>query len=83
MSTKSIIQPLRWQFPGTLTQAVQAALQDWQTNRKMARIWSGDKSLWTNDDEDKWLGWLRVIEEQRANLPQLLEAATDAANAGF
>ena len=22
------------------------------------RMWSGDKSLWTGADEDKWLGWL-------------------------
>lgn len=79
MSTRSIIQPPRWQFPAPLAQAVQATLQDWQANRKMVRLWQGDKSLWTSDDEDKWLGWLRVVEEQRKNLPQLLEAQKDAA----
>ncbi|HMC31832.1 MAG TPA: bifunctional transaldolase/phosoglucose isomerase, partial [Candidatus Angelobacter sp.] len=83
MSTKSIIQPPRWQFAAPLTQAVQATLKDWQSNGKMARLWKGDKSLWTNDDEDKWLGWLRVVEDQRAHLPQLMEAAADAAQAGF
>src|SRR6202000_2987826 len=25
------------------------------------RLWAKDKSLWTNDDEDKWLGWLDVV----------------------
>jgi transaldolase/glucose-6-phosphate isomerase len=49
----------------------------------MARLWDGDKSLWTGDDEDKWLGWLRVVEDQRANLPQLQAAAEDTAQAGF
>jgi len=83
VSTKSIIQPPRWQFAAPLTQAVQATLKDWQSNGKMARLWKGDKSLWTNDDEDKWLGWLRVVEDQRAHLPQLMEAAADAAQAGF
>ncbi len=83
MSTKSLIQPPRWQFPAPLTQAVQATLKDWQANQKMARLWNGDATLWTNDDESKWLGWLRVVEEQRKNLQQLLEVAADAAKAGF
>ncbi len=83
MSTKSIIQPPRWQFAAPLTQAVQATLADWQANRKMARLWQGDKSLWTNDDEDKWLGWLRVVEEQRASLPQLQAFASEVEQAKF
>jgi transaldolase / glucose-6-phosphate isomerase len=83
VSTKSILQPPRWQFSAPLTQAVQATLDDWQSSRKMARLWNGDKSLWTGDDEDQWLGWLRVVEDQRANLPQLTQAANGAAQAGF
>lgn len=83
MSTKSIIQPPRWQFSAPLTQAVQAALKDWQANRKMARLWQGNGTLWTNDDESKWLGWLRVVDEQRKNLQPLVEVAADAAKAGF
>jgi glucose-6-phosphate isomerase len=83
VSTKSIIQPPRWQFPAPLTQAVEATLKDWQADRKMARLWQGDATLWTNDDESKWLGWLRVVEEQRQNLQPLLDIAADAAKAGF
>jgi transaldolase/glucose-6-phosphate isomerase len=83
VSTKSLIQPPAWHFPAPLTQAVEAALHDWQANNKMARLWRGDKSLWTSDDEEKWLGWLRVVEEQRTNLPQLVAAAKDAADSGF
>lgn len=83
MSTKSIIQPPRWQFSAPLTQAVQATLEDWQANRKMSRLWQGDATLWTNDDESKWLGWLRVVDDQRKNLQPLIEVAADAAKAGF
>jgi glucose-6-phosphate isomerase len=83
VSTKSIVQPPRWQFSTSLTQAVQATIQDWRDNRKMARLWQGDASLWTNDDESKWLGWLRVVEEQRQNLQPLLEVQAEAARAGF
>jgi transaldolase / glucose-6-phosphate isomerase len=83
MSTKSIIQPPRWEFPAPLAQAVQSTLKDWQTNRKMARLWNGDASLWTGDDESKWLGWLRVVEDQRKDVQKLLSFAADVARDNF
>lgn len=83
MSTKTSIQLPRWEFSAPLTQAVQAALKDWQANQKMARLWRGDPSLWTGDDEDKWVGWLPIVEDQLGHLKQLNDAAADAANAGF
>jgi transaldolase/glucose-6-phosphate isomerase len=70
-------------FPPALKQAVDATLKDWQANDKMKRLWKGDKSLWSNDDEDKWLGWLNVAGEQTAHLQQLSQIASDAAKAGF
>ena len=29
---------------------------------RIRRLWAGDKTLWTGTDEDKWLGWLRIVE---------------------
>jgi transaldolase/glucose-6-phosphate isomerase len=78
-----MIQSPRWEFSAPLPQAVQATLNDWQAANKMARLWRGDPSLWTSDDEDKWIGWLGVVEEQLKQLPQLTAAAADAAKAGF
>ena len=83
MSTKTSIQLPRWQFSAPLTQAVHAALKDWQGGNKMARLWRGDPSLWTGDDEDKWVGWLPIVEDQLAHLKQLNDAAADAPKAGF
>jgi glucose-6-phosphate isomerase len=62
---------------------VQSTLKDWHTNNKMARLWRGDPSLWTGEDEDKWVGWLPIVEDQFAHLKQLNDAAIDAAQAGF
>jgi transaldolase/glucose-6-phosphate isomerase len=76
-------QVLYSDFPAPLKQAVDATLKDWQTNGKMSRLWKGDKSLWTNEDEDKWLGWLHVPDDQLAHLQLLSDAAADAAKAGF
>ena len=70
-------------FPPPIKQAVDATLKDWQDNNKVARLWKGDTSLWTGRDEDKWLGWLHVAEDQAAHLQRLAEAAADAMRAGF
>ena len=84
MSTKSsMIQSPLWNFTAPLTQAVDAGLKDWQANNKMARLWQGDASLWTGDDESKWLGWLGVVEDQIAHIQQFTDIAADAAKAGF
>ena len=78
-----MIQSPRWEFSAPLMQAVQSTLNDWQSGNKMARLWRGDPTLWTGDDEDKWVGWLGIVEDQLKQLPQLTAAATDAAKTGF
>jgi transaldolase/glucose-6-phosphate isomerase len=83
VTTKTSIQLPRWEFSAPLTQAVQSTLKDWQSNSKMARLWRGDPTLWTGDDEDKWIGWLSIVDDQLAHLKQLNDAAADAAKAGF
>jgi glucose-6-phosphate isomerase len=74
---------MTYNFPDKLQRAVDATLQDWQANSKMDRLWKGDKTLWTSDDEDKWLGWLNVVEDQLAHVQQLSDTAAGAAGAGF
>ncbi len=88
MSTKSMVpkptpQPPQWNFTAPLTQAVEATIKEWQGGNKMARLWQGDASLWTGDDESKWLGWLRIVEDQIAHIQQFRDIAADAAKAGF
>jgi transaldolase / glucose-6-phosphate isomerase len=88
VSTKPIVpastpQTPQWSFTAPLTQAVEATLKDWQSGNKMARLWQGDASLWTSDDESKWLGWLRVVEEQLAQTKQFADLAADAVKGGF
>lgn len=74
---------LDYDLPASLKQAVDATLKDWQTNDKMNRLWKGDSTLWTGNDEYKWLGWLHVAEDQVTHLQQLYDVANDAAQAGF
>ena len=41
-----------------LDKAVEKSTEDWRASAKIRRLWHNDKSVWTGDDEDKWLGWL-------------------------
>jgi transaldolase/glucose-6-phosphate isomerase len=43
--------------PG-LEKAVEKSTEEWRASAKIRKLWHKDKSIWTNDDENKWLGWL-------------------------
>jgi len=58
-------------------------LDDWRENRKVQRLWEGDKSLWTNSDEDRWMGWLDIVDQQLADTTHLTALRDDIAQAGF
>ncbi|MGF6307029.1 transaldolase/glucose-6-phosphate isomerase [Bradyrhizobium sp. i1.8.4] len=42
----------------TIERAVEKSTEEWRASAKIRRLWHKDKSVWTGDDEDKWLGWL-------------------------
>ena len=62
---------------------MEAALDDWQNNRKVARLWAHDTSLWTSKDEDKWLDWLEIVSEQRKTNRRFTNFAAEVEEAGF
>ncbi len=80
---KSLIDRQSASLPADLDAKVKAAVDDWQKNRKVQRLWSGDVSLWTGTDESHWLGWLSVTDDQLAHCAHLKEVAADARNGGF
>jgi transaldolase/glucose-6-phosphate isomerase len=62
---------------------VQASLEDWKKSNKVRRLWQRDASVWTGADEDKWLGWLTIVDEQLAHIDALKSIAADIRNAKF
>ena len=45
-------------LPGSIGKAVEKSTEEWRASAKIRRLWQKEKSVWTGDDEDKWLGWL-------------------------
>lgn len=72
-------------LPGKLQDEVDKTLALWSAggNEKVQKLWAGNSSLWTNDGEDKWVGWLRITSEQLADLDHLTSVAEDVRSAGF
>src|ERR1022692_2671926 len=70
-------------LPADLDTAVKKNLNDWRASGKVRRLWQHDASLWTNDDETKWLGWLGITDEQLANAAKLTALADEVKSGGF
>ena len=70
-------------LPTGLAAEVRGTLAEWGAGEKMARLWRGDAALWTGRDEDRWVGWLRLVEQQRARREEFGRVAEDVRLAGF
>jgi transaldolase/glucose-6-phosphate isomerase len=70
-------------LPESLAAAAKSTIAGWQSGGKVKRLWDRDASLWTGEDESKWLGWLDVVEEQLAQHDQLEPFAMDVHKRGF
>jgi len=68
-------------LPHDLSEAVEAALNNWHATDKVRKLWARDPSLWTNSDEDKWLGWLDIVAEQQRNVRRFTNFAAEVKDA--
>ncbi|CAO4176848.1 bifunctional transaldolase/phosoglucose isomerase [Methylorubrum populi] len=47
-----------------LQAATDKAIESWRASGAIRRLWAHDKTVWTGRNEDKWLGWLRIVEDE-------------------
>jgi len=73
----------RFAIPKDLRGAVDAASADGREHNKLDRFWHKDPSLWTRDGEEKWMGWIDIVERQQKDLAALTALAADIQGAGF
>ena len=48
-----------------LKKRVDEIADEWRSHGNVRRLWQRDKSLWTNSDEDRWLGWLDSVDDTK------------------
>jgi len=79
----SKLNTMSYKLPEAVEKDVQAALEDWRKAGKVRRLWAGDASLWTEEDEAKWLGWLSIVDQQLKGVAHLQDFAEDVKRVGF
>jgi transaldolase/glucose-6-phosphate isomerase len=62
---------------------VKAALEKARAEGWPRRLWARDASLWTNQDEAKWLGWLPAALGERVDVAALKAFGDEVHAAGF
>jgi transaldolase / glucose-6-phosphate isomerase len=77
------INSISYTLPPALSGAVDKALTDWAKNDKVRRLWRADASLWTGADENHWLAWLGITDDQIAHSANLASLAAEVKQAGF
>jgi glucose-6-phosphate isomerase len=74
---------IRFVLPRELRDAVALAAADWQANSKLNRFWQKDPGLWTRDGEEKWLGWIDIVERQQKDLAAFAALAAEVKAEGW
>src|SRR5690349_3935105 len=72
-----------YSLPSDLDSAVKKARERWDQADSTARLWKKDPSLWTNQDEGKWLGWLDIVDEEMTRVSRFKALAAEIAEDGF
>lgn len=70
-------------LPQELESAVREAEKKWESAGNTARLWKKDASLWTNSGEEKWLGWLDIVDEELAAVSRFKALSAEVREDGF
>ena len=81
--SKAKINSISYTLPPELSAKVDDALTDWEKNGKVRRLWQGDASLWSGADENQWLGWLGITDDQVIHSAHLTSLSAEIRKAGF
>ncbi|MBN8982305.1 MAG: bifunctional transaldolase/phosoglucose isomerase [Rhizobiales bacterium] len=66
-----------------LEKEIKTLSADWALHGKGRALWNRDTSVWTGKDEDKWLGWLDVVEREQKSLSKYQAFADWVKREGF
>jgi transaldolase/glucose-6-phosphate isomerase len=78
-----VLTGMSWSLPKPLASELAATLGEWDEEKKSARLWKKDATLWTSQDEGRWLGWLDIAAAEQQNLATYAALAAEVRAAGF
>src|SRR5438067_5970067 len=83
VKTAETREALSSSLPVELRNAVKEAQKSWDGARGTERLWKKDASLWTNTDENKWLGWLDIVDQQLTDVAKFKALHAEVCEDGF
>jgi transaldolase/glucose-6-phosphate isomerase len=78
-----MLNNFRYSLPDDLQTQLNTIATEWQDQKKVARIWQKDATVWTGGDEAKWLAWLDVVDVELGNVDKYRELHVDLQVADF
>jgi transaldolase / glucose-6-phosphate isomerase len=78
-----MLNPISVSLSKDLENEVRSIIGAWRTADAITRIWGRDASVWTGEDEAKWLGWLDIVDEELQNVDRYRSFFADIDSAGF
>lgn len=66
-----------------LEKATAEVVESWRASGAIRRFWAHDKTVWSGADEDRWLGWLRIVEDELEKADQYAAFAEWVKGRGF
>lgn len=77
------INSVSYSLPPKIEDATKEQIDLWNLENTIHRIWEKDASVWSNEDEAKWLGWLTIVSEEIGNTIGYHELQKDIEISGF
>lgn len=77
------INSVSYSLPPKIEDAIKEQIDLWNSENTIRRIWEKDASVWSNEDEAKWLGWLTIVSEEIGNTIGYHELQKDIEISGF
>ncbi|KQT61652.1 transaldolase [Methylobacterium sp. Leaf456] len=66
-----------------LQSATDKAIESWRASGAIRRLWAHDATVWSGRDEAKWLGWLRIVEDELERVDLYEGFADEVRSEGF
>jgi transaldolase/glucose-6-phosphate isomerase len=70
-------------LPEALGAEVASRLKEWEAEGGTRRLFAGDASLWSGQDEASWIGWLGIVESQLEDLAPLFALRDEVKKEGL